>query len=73
MFYQISLSPQVKRYAIPTYKHVIYDLPDVLRRAAEGLKTQNLRKLGNVRKVSKPHRMIARRPVPLPNRKFSQY
>ena len=27
MFYQIFLSPQVKRWAIITYKHGIYDLP----------------------------------------------
>ena len=27
MFYQVSLSPQVKRWAIITYKHVIYELP----------------------------------------------
>ena len=26
MFYQIFLSPQVKRYAIITYKHGIYEL-----------------------------------------------
>ena len=27
MFYQIFLSPQVKRWAITTYKHGIYELP----------------------------------------------
>ena len=27
MFYQIFLSPQVKRWAINTYKHGIYELP----------------------------------------------
>ena len=31
MFYQIFLSPQVKRCAIITYKHGIYDLPHELR------------------------------------------
>ena len=31
MFYQIFLSPQVKRWAIGTYKHDIYDLPHKLR------------------------------------------
>ena len=31
MFYQISLSPQVKRCAIITYKHGIYKLPHELR------------------------------------------
>ena len=27
MFYEILLSPQVKQYAINTYKHVIYEFP----------------------------------------------
>ena len=31
MFYQIFLSPQVKRLAIITYKHGIYELPNDLR------------------------------------------
>ena len=30
MFYQIFLSPQVKRYAIITYKHSINELPHEL-------------------------------------------
>ena len=30
MFYQIILSPQVKRCAINTYKHGIYELPHEL-------------------------------------------
>ena len=30
MFYQIFLSPKVKRYAIITYKHDIYELPHEL-------------------------------------------
>ena len=30
MFYQLFLSPQVKRYAIITYKHDLYELPDKL-------------------------------------------
>ena len=30
MFYQIVLSPQVKRYAIITYKHGMYALPNEL-------------------------------------------
>ena len=55
MFYQIFLSPQVKRCTIITYKHGIYEL---------------LRILGNIRKVSKPHRMTAQCPVPLPKWKF---
>ena len=32
MFYQIFLSPQVKRLAIITYKHGIYELPHELRK-----------------------------------------
>ena len=46
MFYQIFLSPQVKRYAIITYKHGIYELPHEL--------PKNLR----LRKVLKLHRII---------------
>ena len=30
MFYQTFLSPQVKRYAIITYKHNMYELPHEL-------------------------------------------
>ena len=51
MFFQIFLSPQVKRWAIITYKHGIYELPHEL--------PNDFRKLGNIRKVSKHHRMIA--------------
>ena len=57
MFYQIFLSPQVKRWAIVTYKHGIYELPHELRNDLR------LRKLGNIRKVSKLHRMIAQCPA----------
>ena len=53
MLYQIFLSPQVKRWAIVTYKHGIYELPHKLPNDLR------LRKLGNIRKVSKLHRMIA--------------
>ena len=42
-------------------KHGIYQLPQELPNDLR------LRKLGNSRKVSKPHRMIAQWPVPLPN------
>ena len=52
MLYQIFLSPQVKRWAIITYKHGIYELP-------QEFPNEDLRKLGNIRKVSKLHRMIA--------------
>ena len=47
------LSPQVKRCAIITYKHGMYELPHELPNDLR------LRKLGNIRKVSKLHRMIA--------------
>ena len=63
MFYQIFLSPQVKRWAIITYKHGIYELPHEL---PNDLRLKDLRKLGNIRKVSKSHRMIAQRPFPPP-------
>ena len=47
MFYQIFLSPQVKRCAIITYKYGLYELPHELRN------NLRLRKLENIRKVSK--------------------
>ena len=53
MFYQIFLSPQVKRSAIITYKHGIYELPHEL------LHDLRFRTLGDIRKLSKPHRIIA--------------
>ena len=52
MFYQIFLSSQVKRCAIITYQHGIYELPHGLPNNVR------LRKLGNIKKVSKLHRMI---------------
>ena len=52
MFYQIFLSPEVKRCAIITYKHDIYT------RVAERLKTMGLTKLVKLRKVFKPDRMV---------------
>ena len=60
MSYQIFLSPQVKRCAIITYKHGIYTLPH------ERLKTEDLGKSEKIKKLSKPYRMIAQWPVPLP-------
>ena len=54
MIYQIFLSQQVKRWAIITYKHGIYELPHELPNDVRH------RKLGNIRKVSKLHRMIAK-------------
>ena len=41
-------------------------------RVAEQLNTQDLRKLGNI-KISKIHRIVARRPIPLPKLKFCQH
>ena len=67
MFYQIFLSPQVKRCAIITYKHGIYELPYELPNDLR------LRKLENIRKLSKPHRMIAQCPAPPPKWKLCQY
>ena len=60
LFYQISLSPQVKRSAIIRNKHRVYELP---RGLPNDLKNR-LRKLGNIRKVSKRHRIK-------PNAQFS--
>ena len=62
MLFQTLLSPQVKRCAIITYKNGIYELSNDIR----------LRKLGNISRISKLHRMIAWRPAPPPNRKFCQ-
>ena len=61
MFYQIFFSPQVKRCAIITSKHSIYELPCEL---PNDLRLRDLRKIGNIRKVSKPHRMIGQCPAP---------
>ena len=54
---KILLSPQWKRLAIITYKHGIYELPHDLPK--DLIKTSDVRKLGNIRKMSKLHRMIA--------------
>ena len=56
MFDQIFLPQQVKRCAITTYKHGIYELHNEL---PNDLKLRIFRKLGNIRKVSKLPRMIA--------------
>ena len=73
MLYQIFLSPQMKRCMI-TYKHGMYklthELPNDLRHRNDldfaderaFLRTQEKKhagKLGNIKKVSKRHRMIA--------------
>ena len=57
MFYQIFLSPQVKRWTIITYKHGIYEFSHELP------KDLRIRNLGNIRKVSELHRMITQCPV----------
>ena len=56
VFYQVFLSRQVKRCAIITYKHGIYELSHQL---PNNLRLNDLSKLRNVRKVSKLHKMIA--------------
>ena len=61
MFYQTFLSPQVKRCAIITYKYGMYEL---LHELLNDLRL-DIRKLGNTRKLTKLHRMIAERPAPL--------
>ena len=60
MFYQTFLSPQVKRCAIITYKYGMYEL---LHELSNDLRL-DIRKLGNTRKLTKLHRMIAERPDP---------
>ena len=62
MFKEILFSPQVKRCEMITCKPGIYEslphkLPNYLRH----------RKLRNIRKVLKPHRIIAQRPAPPQN------
>ena len=53
MSYQIFLSPQVKREAIITYKHGIYENPHELPNDLRN------RKFENTKQVSKLDRMIA--------------
>ena len=52
MFDQIFLSPQMKQGVIISKKHGIYELPN-------NLKTYDIRKLGNINKISKRHIIIA--------------
>ena len=59
MFYQI-----LKQWVIITSKHGIYELPHELPN------NLRLRKIGNIRKVSKLHRIIASCPVSLPKTKI---
>ena len=53
MFYQIFLSPQVKRKMVISIKHGIYQLPHKLPNDFR------LRKLGNIRKISKFDRIYS--------------
>ena len=55
MFYQVFLSPQVKRNAIISNKYSIYELPNEL---PNNLRLKDLRKLGNVWKISNLYRII---------------
>ena len=64
MFYQIFLSPQVKRWAIITYNHGILELPHEL---PNGLR---LMKVKNLRKVAQLDGMIAWCSLPLPKKSF---
>ena len=45
----------------------------VVSQVTERLRTWDLRKLGNIRTLSKLHRMIAQHPVPPPKWKLCQY
>ena len=65
MFYEIFVSPQVKRRVILTYKHGIYVLSHQI--------LKDLSKLGAIRKVSKPDSMTPQHPVPPPKRKLRQH
>ena len=60
LFYQIFPAPRVKRCAIITYKHGKW-VPERLNSLTN---SQTTKKLGNVRRVRKPHRMIAKFPAP---------
>ena len=64
MFHQIFFPSQVKRWAITTCEHGIYELSNKLPNDLR-LRFLDLKKLRNIRKILKPHR-IAQRPVHLP-------
>ena len=59
MFYQIFFSLQLKQCVIITYKYDIYELPHELQ---NDIRLKDLRKLGNIREMSKLHRMITQCP-----------
>ena len=72
------LSPQVKQFAIITYKHGMFQLTYKVRQSKGIRKQEHYRRWGGqsvhtrkkgIRKreeVPKPHRMIAHRPAPRP-------
>ena len=62
MFDKIFVSPQVKLIMIISNKHGIYELPHEL------LNNLRLGKLGNIKKISKLHRIVTQRPVPPPKK-----
>ena len=66
ILYQIFFSPQVKRSVIISNKRDIYELPHELpnhlcprKKKKQKQKLKDLRKLGNIRKILKLHRVIA--------------
>ena len=64
MFHKIFLSPQVKQWAIITYKHGAYEL------SHDSPNDLKLATLQHMKKAFKPHRKIAHFPVPLPKQKL---
>ena len=56
MVEQVFPSPQVKRSVNISNKYGIYELPHEL---PNDLRLKDLKKLGNIRKISKFHRIIA--------------
>ena len=67
MFDKIFVSPQLKRIVIISNKHGTYELPHELPN------NLRLRKLGNIQKISKLHRVIAWCSDLLPELKSCQY
>ena len=67
LFYQIFLSPKGKRTIVISNKHGIYEFPRELQNDLR------LRKLGNTKKISIIHRIIAQCSVFLTKQRFCQY
>ena len=71
MFDQIFLTPQVKRSVIISNKHGLYELLYTsVTGVAQQIQTQDPLKLVYTRKIPKPHKTIAQRSVPHPNKGF---